>query len=181
MKKRMEVEIPRTHPLALTACGFFAVSAILRLWHYLPSQMTPMIFWVHLFLPVLAAAAFLAGMLLGGKWAKPAVIFATFLGVAFFLIKASTFAPWHQALCSVLYLGVLVLFTATLLGYLPTKKLLYPLFALPLLYHTLVEDTQYYFFADPPVPVWYWMPELSVLCIMAGLLCLSISLETIKL
>ena len=181
MKVRMKVEILPNQPLALTACGFFAASAILRLWHYLPGQVTPMIFWVHLFLPVLAATAFLAGMLLGGKWAKPAVIFATILGVAFFLIKASTFAPWHQALCSVLYLGVLILFTATLLGYLPTKKLLYPLFGLPLVYHILVEDTQYYFFADPPVPVWYWMPELSVLCIMAGLLCLSVSLKTTKL
>jgi hypothetical protein len=76
-----------------------------------------------------------------------------------------------------LYLAVLVLFCGTLLGFLPTKKLLYPLFGLPLVYHILVEDTQYYFFADPPVPVWYWMPEISVLCIMAGLLCLSISLK----
>lgn len=181
MKKRMEVHILRKHPMALIACGFFALSAILRLWHYLAGPMTPMIFWVHLLLPVLAAIIFLAGMAMGGKWAKAAVILATVLGVVFFIIKATTFAPWHQALCTVLYLAVLVLFSATILGLLPTKKLLYPLFGLPLMYHILVEDTQYYFFADPPVPVWYWMPEISVLCIMAGLLCLSVSMKTTKL
>ena len=177
MKKRMEVKIPRKHPLALVACGFFLLSAILRLWHYLAAPMTPMIFWVHLLMPVSAAAVFLLGMATGGKWAKSGVLLATILGVAFFIIKATTFAPWHQALCTILYLAVLVLFCGTLLGFLPTKKLLYPLFGLPLVYHILVEDTQYYFFADPPVPVWYWMPEISVLCIMAGLLCLSISLK----
>lgn len=176
----MEVEILRNHPLALTACGFFAASALLRLWHYLPVEMTPGVFWVHLSLPVLAAFVFLAGMAVGGKWAKAAVILATVLGVVFFIIKSATFAPWHQALCTLLYLAVLVLFSATLLGLLPTKKLLYPLFGLPLVYHILVEDTQYYFFADPPVPVWDWMPEISVLCIMAGLLCLSVSLKTQK-
>lgn len=181
MKKQMEVRISRKHPLALTACGFFLLSAILRLWHYLPGQMTPMIFWVHLILPVWASVVFLIGIAVGGRWAKGGIILATVLGVIFFIIKATTFAPWHQASCTILYLGVLVLFCGTLLGFLPTKKLLYPLFGLPLVYHIFVEDTQYYFFADPPVPVWDWMPEISVLCIMAGLLCLSVSLKTTRL
>ena len=68
-----------------------------------------------------------------------------------------------------------------MLGWLPTKKLLYPLFGLPLIYHLLVEDPGKYFFADPPVSVWDWLPELSVLCIMAGLLSLSVSLKTERL
>jgi hypothetical protein len=40
-----------------------------------------------------------------------------------------------------------------------------------------VEDTQYYFFASPPVPFVQWLPEMSVLCIMAALLCASIALQ----
>ena len=71
-------------------------------------------------------------------------------------------------------------FYADCSGIFADKKLLYPLFGLPLAYHLLVDDTRRYFFADPPVPVREWMPELSVLCIMAALLCFAVSLETAK-
>lgn len=181
MKKRMDVTIPRRHPMAFAACGFMAVSAAVRLWHYLAQPVTAEVFWVHLFLPTLAAAVFLAGMALGGRYAKGGVAASVVLGVAFFILKAFDFALWHQILCTLLYLGVLVLTLLTLSGRLPTKKLLYPLFSLPLAYHIVVEDTQKYFFARPPVPVWQWMPEISVLCIMAGLLCLSFALQTERL
>ena len=117
----------------------------------------------------------------GGRYARPCVLTALALGGAFFLLKATTFTPLHRGLCTLLYLTVLALFSATVLGWLPTKKLLYPLFGLPLIYHLLVEDPGKYFFADPPVPVWDWLPELSVLCIMAGLLSLSVSLKTERL
>ena len=178
--KLYKVRIPSRHPATVTACVLFSVSAMLRLWHYLPGEPEADVLWLHVVLPVTAAAIFLVGIWAGGSWAKPGVIGATVLGVAFFIIKATTFAPLHQALCTVLYLTVLVLFCATVLGLLPTKKLLYPLFGLPLVYHILVEDTQAYFFAKPPVPVWFWMPEMSVICIMAGLLSLSFALELEK-
>lgn len=177
MTKRLQISIPKENPYAFTSCALMAASGIIRLWHYLPGEMDAFTLWIHLIMPVAASVIFLAGMIAGGRYSIPAVITALVLGVAFFIIKATTFSPVHQALCTVLYLSVLFLFGLTVLGYLPTKKLLYPLFSLPLIYHITVEDTQLYFFADPPVPVWEWMPEISVLCIMAGLLCLSIALE----
>lgn len=181
MKKRLNVTIPRKGPALYGALIFMALAAVIRLAYYLPMIMEPKARLLHLWMPVAAAAVFLVGFALDGKWTKPAAIGAVVIGVAFFILKAASFAPLHRALCTVLYLAVLVLFTATILGLLPTKKLLYPLFGLPLAYHILVEDTRYYFFADPPVPMWQWMPEISVLCIMAALLCLSASLETEKL
>jgi len=181
MKQILRVTIPRRHPGVSLAKCFLCAAALLRLAYYLPKRAEALLFWVHLCLPVAAAAALLAGLALGGPWAKRGALAGLVLGVAFFLIKAATFTPVHRALCTVLYLTVLLLFSATLLGYLPTKKLLYPLFGLPLVYHILVEDTGKYFFADPPVPVWDWLPEISVLCIMAGLLSLSIALETEKI
>lgn len=181
MKRYLNVTIPRRGKALAAACVFMTAAAIVRLCYYLPRQMDPLTLWVHLVMPVAAAGIFLAGIGLGGKWAKIAGITAVTVGVVFFLIKAAAFTPLHRGLCTLLYLAVLVLFTATILGLLPTKKLLYPLFGLPLVYHLLVEDTQLYFFADPPVPVREWMPEISVLCIMAALLSLSISLETEKL
>lgn len=180
MKKRINITIRTRHPAAYLSCGFMTVSAVVRLWHYLMSPLNPEIVLVHLLLPVTAAVLFIAGILLGERTAKPFSIAAVVLGVIFFLIKAFTFAPLHQALCTVLYLAVLSLYTLTVLGYLPTKRLLYPLFGLPLLYHIFVEDMRYYVLADPPVPVWDWMPEISVLCIMAALFTLTFAMETRK-
>ena len=122
MIKRLSVRIPRRHWAAAVSCLFFAVSAALRLGYYLTRETDGFTLAVQLIMPVTAAAVFLAGMAAGGKWAKPAVMGATVLGVVFFLIKATAFTPVHQALCTVLYLGVLVLFCGTLLGLLPTKK-----------------------------------------------------------
>lgn len=177
MKRYLSTAIPRRHPAAILSWVLMAAAGVLRLAYYLPRQMDAFTLVVQLILPVLAVCAFLVGMALGGKKAKAGVLAALALGVSFFLLKATTFTPLHQALCTALYLGVLVLFGGTLLGYLPTKKLLYPLFGLPLLVHLFVEDPGKYFFASPPVPVWDWLPELSVLCMMAGLLCFSVSLQ----
>lgn len=131
---------------------------------------------VHLLLPVLAAVTFFA-VVLRRKPAEYTALGVLF-GVVFFIIKAFTFASsLHTILCVILYLTVLGLYSATVFGVIPTKKLLYPLFGLPLLYHIFVEDMQLYVFAEPPVPFFEWLPEISVLLIMAGLLCISLGLE----
>lgn len=131
---------------------------------------------VHLLLPILAAVTFFAVVLTR----RPAECTAlgVLFGVVFFIIKSLAFASrLHTVLCIILYLTVLGLYSATVFGWLPTKKLLYPLFGLPLLYHIFVEDMQLYVFARPPVPYFEWLPEISVLLIMAGLLCISLGLE----
>ena len=68
-----------------------------------------------------------------------------------------------------------MLFCGTLLGLLPTKKLLYPLFGLPLAFHIVTDLLEQ---VQMPLPLWNWMPELSVLCIMAGLFCLTFGMKT---
>jgi hypothetical protein len=156
------------------------LAAALRLYYYLPMILEPAMKMLHLWLPVSAAGVFVLAFALGGAWKKPGALLSVVMGVVFFILKARNFEPLHRTLCTILYVSVLVLFSITLMGLLPTKRLLYPLFGLPLAYHILVEDTRYYFFADPPVPVRQWIPELSVLCIMAALLCLSVALKTEK-
>jgi len=132
---------------------------------------------VHLLLPVLAALTFFYVVLHRPDHAEYTALGVLF-GVVFFIIKAFTFeSRIHTVLCVILYLTVLTLYTATVFGRIPTKKLLYPLFGLPLLYHIFVEDMQLYVFAKPAVPFFYWLPEISVLLIMAGLLCISLGLE----
>ncbi len=178
MKKRMCIDLSRRHPAAIAACALMTAAAVIRMGYFLSSPLTVYISVVHLFLPVTAAVLFVTGTVKEGKWFRRLSCGAVFLGIVFFIAKAiAEFTPLHRNLCILLYITVLTVYTATVSGFLPTKRLLYPLFGLPLLYHIFVEDTQYYFFADPPVPVWDWMPEISVLCIMAALFCQSFAMK----
>lgn len=170
--------IHRRHPAAVLAMLFMTAAAVLRLWYYTSRPLSPLIFWVYLLLPLAAAMIFLAVILLWGQTHARLTAIPVLLGVAFFIVKALSFPSLtHTVLCITLYTAVLVLYTLTVWGIIPTKKLLYPLFGLPLLYHIFVEDMQKYVFADPPVPVFEWIPEISVLCIMAALLCVSVAMK----
>lgn len=180
MKKWIDIKIDAASAAGRISCGFMITSALIRLCYYLSDKISPSVFWIHLFLPVMAAILFVTGFFTGKVCQKPLFIGAVVLGILFFIVKAFSFSPLHQILCTMLYLTVLILYTLTVLGFLPTKKLLYPLFGLPLVYHIFVEDTQLYFFADPPVPVWDWLPEISVLCIMAALLTQAVAMRTVR-
>ena len=166
-----------TNNWMLASIALMLLSCVLRLWYYVKKPLPFGGLMLHLALPLAAATLFICAVaFLGERSALPSAL-GVLLGVIFFALKAQDFTPLHQALCTLLYLAVAAIYTLTVLDVIPTKKLLYPLFGLPLLYHIFVEDTQYYFFADPPVPVFDWLPEMSVLCIMAGLLCASLGLH----
>jgi hypothetical protein len=94
----------------------------------------------------------------------------------FFAAKALTFPSLiHTVLCLCLYALVAALYTATVTGRVPTQKLLWLLFGLPMLYHIFVEDRQ-----KLGWPLHDWLPELSVLCCMASLLCISLAMRKRK-
>lgn len=179
MKKRLQISISKSHPAAVVGCGFMALSALIRIIYYLADTYSPLNIMIHLILPVTAALLYVVGVCAEGKHGIPLTVAAVWIGILFFIVKAfMTFTPLHRNLCTLLYFTVLTVYTLTALGYLPTKKLLYPLFGLPLLFHIFVEDTRDYLFADPPVPYFDWLPEISVLCIMTALFCASIALKT---
>ena len=162
-----------------TAAGLFmmALSILIRTVYFGVEGGSVALLLIHWLLPVLAAATFFLVVLRHSHRAEYTAL-GVLLGVVFFIVKAFTFASKiHTILCVILYLLVLTLYSATVFGLLPTKKQLYPLFGLPLLYHIFVEDMQLYVFAQPPVPFFQWLPEISVLLIMAGLLCISLGLE----
>ena len=164
------------HPGAILSILFMLASAVIRTVYFVKTPITGLDWVIHYLFPVAAAVWFIAVVCFWGKEARLTCI-SVFLGVVFFILKANTFdTQIHTFLCVILYLTVLSVYALALLGVIPTKKILYPLFALPLVYHIFVEDTQYYFFADPPVPFIEWLPEISVLCIMAALLSVSFAL-----
>ena len=181
MKRRIRYRIDRTSPAAITAVCLMALSAIVRLlWFFLrdPAQILIGGTVVHLLLPLTAAVIFCAVVLFAGETHAHLTTAAVAVGVVFFAVKALGFSSrLHTVLCLILYAAVLLLYSLTLFGILPTKRLLYPLFALPLLYHIFVEDTQLYLFASPPPPAVAWLPEISVLLIMGALLSVSVALQ----
>lgn len=176
--KRTPFVIVRYHPAANLAVMLMALSAAVRLLYFTIRGIESMSeAVVHLALPVLAALSFIAALTLGERYSRVTAL-SVLLGVIFFILKSFTFeSAWHTGLCILLYLTVLALYTATVFGILPTNRLLIPLFGLPLIYHVFVEDVKLYILADPPVPFVEWLPEISVLLIMASLLSVSFAMR----
>ncbi len=178
---RTRYRIPRRHPMTKVSLGFMTTAILVRLLCFAlsPALLAPL--WLHLLLPVAASVLFLFTVPLCGETNPRWTAVSVWVGVVFFFLKSFTFATvLHTVLCILLYLTVLTLYTLTIFGVIPTKKLLYPLFGLPLAYHILVEDMQIYILASEPVPFVQWLPEISVLCIMAALLTLALGMEKVE-
>ncbi|MBQ8642910.1 MAG: hypothetical protein IJ480_11925 [Clostridia bacterium] len=173
--------IPRSAPAVRLSLLLMSAAGLIRILYFCLTPLTAYLFWIHLLLPLTAVILFPVTVLCFGETRPQRTAVSVFLGVVFFLLKSFTFtAVLHTVLCILLYMTVLVLYTLTICGVIRTKILLYPLFGLPLLYHIFVEDMRLYVFADPPVPFPEWLPEISVLCIMASLLSLSVGIRKRK-
>jgi len=173
MKKRSVYWIPKIGVLAIVSALFMLVSAVVRIvWACGETGMDRGLFLTQVLLPLLANVTFIIILFRDSKDRLFRTAIPVWLGCAFFALKALTFpSVLHTVLCLCLYALVLVLYTATVTGRVPTQKLLIPLFALPLLYHIFVEDMQ---------KTWTlhtFLPELSVLCCMAALLCISLAMK----
>jgi len=176
--KKTTLSIRSGHPCAILSVALMLLCATLRGVYYFGKSLSPLELWVYSVTVTVACLLFAVFVIGFGRSRPRLILIPVALGVFFFIVKAFSFESLvHTVLCVILYTAVLVIFSLTLLGVIPTKRLLYPLFGLPLLYHIFVEDMQLYVLADPPVPFFEWLPELSVLCIMAALLSLSVALE----
>ena len=177
MKKR-GYTLDRRRPLTMLSAGFMLASAALRLvwWGLWPGEAAQAGLGTQVALPVGACVLFAAAISLLGRRALWVSAFPAFLGVLFFILKARDFVWWHQMLCTVLYLAVAVLYGLTAFG-VPIRKLLLPLFGLPLAFHLLVEDL---FLRGPDYGPGQWLQEISVLCIMASLLTAALAMRPVE-
>lgn len=178
----MKKETPRgfvadpRHPCAVISMALMVVSAILRCVYYPGAGLDFQGLLLYLILPVAAAVVFVAALLFKGSETLLPTCISVVGGVLFFYLKAFTFPHWwHTLLCCILYTAVLLLYTLTVAGIIRTKVLLYPLFGLPFLFHLFVEDPQKYWLSGKPV--FEWLPELSVLCIMLALFFLAVAMK----
>ena len=175
-KQRIPFVVNWKKPWALTSMGFMLASVIIRLLYYIPEHLNGFDWWVYIGISGFASVWFVLALPVWGRKTLLPTCISVFGGVFYFIAKAFTFAHmWHTCLCICLYLAVLALYCLTVTGIIPTKKLLYPLFGLPLAFHMFFEDVKNYII--PTAPLWVMLPEISVLCIMAALLCCSIAMK----
>ena len=173
MKKRTVYWIPKISALMIVSALFMLASAVTRIiWVCGEETLDSGFVWAQVVLPLLANFSFLVILFRDGKDRFFRTAIPVWLGCVFFAIKALTFPSiLHTVLCLCLYALVAVLYTATVTGRVPTQKLLWPLFGLPLLYHIFVEDMQKEWTPHT------FLPELSVLCCMAALLSVSLAMK----
>ncbi|MBE5784932.1 MAG: hypothetical protein E7330_03950 [Clostridiales bacterium] len=177
MKAKIHYTIDGKRPLACAAALLLFTSAAVRIiWFTLTHGMGADAYTaiVHLAMPVLSGL--LMGLFILKEKLKLTFI-PLFFGVAFFILKAFSFpSRLHTVLCCILYTLVFILFTLTVSGRIPTRVPLILVFVLPFLYHIFVEDMALLTSAAPPTFL-AWMPEISVLLIMAGLAAFAAGLR----
>ena len=129
-------------------------------------------------LPIGSALLLMTLVWLFGRRALWLSFIPVILGAVFFIIKSLGFeSTLHTVLCILLYSAVIALYTGTVFGLIRTKWVLVLLFGLPFLYHIFVEDLPALRDTVNPVSFSGGMQEMSVLCIMLGLFCLSFSMK----
>ena len=129
-------------------------------------------------LPIGSALLLMVFVWLFGRRALWLSFIPVILGAVFFIIKSLGFeSTVHTVLCILLYAAVIALYSGTVFGLIQTKWILVALFGLPFLYHIFIEDLPALGDTVNPVSFSGGMQEMSVLCIMLGLFCLSFSMK----
>lgn len=173
--------IKRKHFGSNISMILMTVSAILRIIYFSKRDVSAPDLIFELIFPIFAAIIFVIAICIFGEQRPEISFIPVLMGVIFFIYKSLKFdSRIHTSLCIVLYIAVAIIFGITIFGLIKFKYLLYPLFGLPLIYHIFIEDMKLYVFADPPVPYFEWLPEISVLCIISSLLFLSFSIKKLS-
>lgn len=180
-RQRAKVYVEKQSVWVQAAVIFMALSAVFRLvgcWGMWGDRFFAA---TQIALPLCCNLLFILCILLLGKKLFCLTAVPVLLGVVFFIIKAFTFDSWlHTTLCILLYILVAVLYTGTAFGFIRTKWLLVPLFALPFLYHVFIEDLAKLKDAVNPLTFADGMQEMSVLCVMLCLLFTAFAMKKQK-
>ena len=173
MKKRSVYWLPKLSVLSILSALFMLASAVIRMaWAGGEAGLGCGFVWSQLVLPLVSNFAFIIILFRDGKDRLYRTAIPVWLGCIFFVFRALDItAGIHTVLCMCLYALVAILYTATVTGRVPTQKPLWALFGLPLLYHIFIEDMQQSWTFHS------FLPELSVLCCMAALLCISLAMK----
>ena len=176
---KIRYSVSKSNFFVKLAVIFMMLSVLCRFlgyWGFWSNQNSSFIIF-QIVLPILCSLLFIVLILYAGRRLFSLTFIPVLLGVMFFIIKAFGFdSILHTILCICLYLAVAFIYTATVFGVIRTKWLLAPLFGLPLIVHIYL-DRDMIAPADKAVELSELLPEISVLCIMAALLCTCFAMK----
>ena len=99
------------------------------------------------------------------------------MGVVFFIFKLFSSTSWvHTVLCILLYLAIVIVYPATVFGWIRTKWLLPPLFGVPFAIHIARGFAKLTAMPDA-ITFSAGMQEMSMLCMMAALMFIGFGLK----
>lgn len=175
---RVKFYVDKTGFFAESAMMLLILAAIFRIigcWGMWTERAVAM---MEIALPVCGCLLLALCILLLGKKGFFLSFIPVLLGVVFFVYRSLFFDNMvHTVLCILLYMVIAVVYTATVFGWIHTKWLLPPLFGLPFLYHLAVEDLPVLNQKIDTLLFTDGMKEISILCIMAALFCVGMSLK----
>lgn len=176
---KIRYSVSKSNFFVKLAVIFMLLSVLCRFlgyWGFWSNQNSSFIIF-QIVLPILCSLLFIVLILYAGRRLFSLTFIPVLLGVMFFIIKAFGFdSILHTILCICLYLAVAFIYTATVFGVIRTKWLLAPLFGLPLIVHIYL-DRDMIAPAGKAVELSELLPEISVLCIMAALLCTCFAMK----
>lgn len=177
--EKIRYSVSRKNFFVKLAVIFMILSALCRFlgyWGFWSNQTAGFVTF-QIVLPILCNLLFIVLVLYAGRRFFSLTFIPVILGVMFFIIKAFGFdSILHTILCICLYLAVAFIYTATVFGVIRTKWLLAPLFGLPLIVHIYL-DRDMIASKGQTVALAELLPEISVLCIMAALLCICVAMK----
>lgn len=177
--EKIRYSVSRKNFFVKLAVIFMILSALCRFlgyWGFWSNQTAGFVTF-QIVLPILCNLLFIVLVLYAGRRFFSLSFIPVILGVMFFIIKAFGFdSILHTILCICLYLAVAFIYTATVFGVIRTKWLLAPLFGLPLIVHIYL-DRDMIAPKGQTVALAELLPEISVLCIMAALLCICVAMK----
>lgn len=177
--EKIRYSVSRKNFFVKLAVIFMILSALCRFlgyWGFWSNQTAGFVTF-QIVLPILCNLLFIVLVLYAGRRFFSLTFIPVILGVMFFIIKAFGFdSILHTILCICLYLAVAFIYTATVFGVIRTKWLLAPLFGLPLIVHIYL-DRDMIAPKGKTVALSELLPEISVLCIMAALLCICFAMK----
>ena len=177
--EKIRYSVSRKNFFVKLAVIFMILSALCRFlgyWGFWSNQTAGFVTF-QIVLPILCNLLFIVLVLYAGRRFFGLTFIPVILGVMFFIIKAFGFdSILHTILCICLYLAVAFIYTATVFGVIRTMWLLAPLFGLPLIVHIYL-DRDMIAPKGQTVALAELLPEISVLCIMAALLCICVAMK----
>lgn len=182
--KKNDYIVPKPNAAVHMSAAAMIIAAALRIIYYTGVAPAAWEIWLQAVLPIGAALIFVVMLYTTAADKLYLTAIPVLMGCMFFASKTGTFTPAHRVFCLFLYTAVAALYYVTVYCGVD-KRIFGTLIAAAMAYHIVVEDIMYRKFTElytTPLkaghtPWWHLMAEITVLFIMAALLCLTVAMK----